>query len=273
MAVPPAFFTPWFLEAVKNPDIAKRFVAYLERQEVQRRRADRGLPRLGRPARHRRGHQGRRQGRVRGHHQGAVERQGEGHQRRHRLHQAGPRRQGERAERAERVSRQDRRRQGGEGRRRLRRVPSPVYFTGEKGQGEGQTACSGVGDCAARPRPSPRGDAVWGDVETRGERETRGSAASAWRQCPHPGGQGCVAGYSGLHLDLRHHAGGEFHPRRALQLRRLHDVPVGDGCRRANFFLALAARGRCSASTLGAAIELVLLRRLQVAPTSTPPCW
>ena len=48
-----------------------------------------------------------------GHHQGAVGRQGEGHQRRHRLHQAGPRRQGERAERAQRLSGQDRRRQGG----------------------------------------------------------------------------------------------------------------------------------------------------------------
>ena len=144
------FFTPWFPEAVKNPDIAKKFVAHLERQEIQRRRAHRGLPRLGRPARHRRGHQGRRQGRVRGHHQGAVERQGEGHQRRHRLHQAGPRRQGERAERAERLPRQDRRRQGGEAVRRLGASPLPAC--GERVRVRGSTR-SGAAFVLPSPRP------------------------------------------------------------------------------------------------------------------------
>ena len=88
------FFTPWFPEAVKNPDIAKKFVALWNEKKHQRRRPDRGLPRLGRPARHRRGHQGRRQSRARGHHQGDVGRQGQGHQRRHRLHQAGPEKEG-----------------------------------------------------------------------------------------------------------------------------------------------------------------------------------
>ena len=45
------FFTPWFPEAVKNPDIAKKFVGAVEREGLQRRRPDRRLPRLGRPAR------------------------------------------------------------------------------------------------------------------------------------------------------------------------------------------------------------------------------
>jgi hypothetical protein len=66
------FFTPWFPEAVKNPDIAKKFVAIWNDKKYNVGGLTEGLPRLGRPARHRRGHQGRRQGRVRGHHQGAV---------------------------------------------------------------------------------------------------------------------------------------------------------------------------------------------------------
>ena len=53
------FFTPWFPEAVKNPDVAKKFVAEWNARKLQRRRPHRGLPRLGRHPHHRRGDQGR----------------------------------------------------------------------------------------------------------------------------------------------------------------------------------------------------------------------
>ena len=49
------FFTPWFPEAVKNPDIAKKFVGEWNERKYNGRRPDRGLPRLGRRAHHRRG--------------------------------------------------------------------------------------------------------------------------------------------------------------------------------------------------------------------------
>ena len=58
------FFTPWFPEAVKNPDIAKQFVAEWNERKHQRRRPHRGLPRLGRRPHHRRGDQGGGQARA-----------------------------------------------------------------------------------------------------------------------------------------------------------------------------------------------------------------
>ena len=123
------FFTPWFPEAVKNPDIAKKFVGDVERARGYNVG---GLTEgfRGWDGMHvdRRGHQGRRQGRARGDHQGAVGRQGEGHQRRHRLHQAGPRRQGKRAERAQRLPRQDRRRQGRRSSRALSTAASALVM-------------------------------------------------------------------------------------------------------------------------------------------------
>ena len=106
------FFTPWFPEAVKNPDARQEVRRRVERAQVSGRRPHRGLPRLGRHQHHRRGHQGGGQGRAAGDPEGAVEREGQGHQRRHRLHQAGPGRPGERAERAERIRGEDRERQG-----------------------------------------------------------------------------------------------------------------------------------------------------------------
>ena len=108
------FFTPWFPEAVKNPDIAKKFVELWNEKKYVVGGLTEGFRGWDGISRHRRGHQGRRQGRARGHHQGALGRQGEGHQRRHRLHQAGPRRQGKRAEHPQRLPRQDRRRQSDE---------------------------------------------------------------------------------------------------------------------------------------------------------------
>ena len=108
------FFTPWFPDAVKNPDVAKKFVAAWNEKNYNVGGLTEGF----------RGWDGihvivaaiKAAGKAEpeADHQGALGRQGEGHQRRHRLHQAGPRRQGERAERAQRLSRQDRRRQGRE---------------------------------------------------------------------------------------------------------------------------------------------------------------
>ncbi len=97
-----------------------------------------------------------------------------------------------------------------------------------------------------------------------------GSAAPACVECADPRRHLCAAGHR-AHADLRHHAGGELHPRRALQLRRLHDVHVGDDCRR-ELFSRLAAGGIARHRAR---------RRHRVrrccggceAPTSTPPCW
>ncbi len=106
------FFTPWFPEAVKNPEIAKKFVALWNEKKhpvgglTEGFRAWDGLHVIVAAIKA----------------AGKAEPEAitkamwdvkvQGHQRRHRLHQAGPRRQGERPERAQRLSRQDRRRQG-----------------------------------------------------------------------------------------------------------------------------------------------------------------
>ena len=108
------FFTPWFPEAVKNPDLAKKFVAEWNARKYTVGGLTEGF----------RGWDGvmtivaaiKAAGKAEpaGDPEGAVEREGQGHQRRHRVHQAGAGGQGKRAERAERVPREDRERQGHE---------------------------------------------------------------------------------------------------------------------------------------------------------------
>ena len=107
------FFTPWFPEAVKNPDA---------RDEVRRRTGTPQGYNVGGLTEGFRGYDGiitivaaiKAAGKAE---PKAIQKalwnvKVQGHQRRHRLHQAGPGRPGKRAERAERLPGQDRERQG-----------------------------------------------------------------------------------------------------------------------------------------------------------------
>src|SRR5262245_20849081 len=176
------------------------------REEIRRRmecaqasgwRPHRGLPRLGRHPHHRRGDQGGRQGRAGGDPEGAVGREGEGHQRRHRLHQAGSRRPGERAERAERLHGEDRRRQG------RQELGNPLR---------------GPRRSLAILR-SPRGFSFLS--------HDLGPVSPARPERVHAGRHLCAARHR-AHAHLRHHARRQFHARRAVRVRRLHDVHAGD---------------------------------------------
>ena len=124
------FFTPWFPDAVKNPEAARAFMDAWKGAKLDVGGLTEGF----------RGWDGiytiaaalkdAGKGGLGVDHQGVVGRPCEGRQRRHRLHQAGTGRQGERPERAQRLSGQDRRRQGCEG-IEVRTEPSPPPWPDE----------------------------------------------------------------------------------------------------------------------------------------------